>query len=565
MFLLVHVWPIGRRSRDYLLVAATVLCLGACGSTSATSTGPSPIKCLVTLTGPDSSLAPSASAATITISTTPECAWTALADASWVARLDPSSGQGSGTVQVAVAANPSAVARQTDIVVNGARARIQQEPAPCTYVLSASSATVDASGGSHQVNVSTSAGCAWTAASATTWISMAVGSSGVGSGAVEFRVQASDGSTRTGNVTIAGQSFTFTQNGADVSGAGGSAPAPGCMYILNSLTQIVPAAGGGGSLSLKTPCAWSAAASASWITIQSPTVGTGSATVVFSVATNSGAARHGTITIGSAAVSVDQAAAPNCAFTVNPLTAPVASAATSSQSLTVTTTTGCTWTSSSNASWITVTTGAGGSASGTVKFDVGANAGAARSGTLTVAGQTVTVSQVSSCSYALNSTTLSIGPTGGSGPSVTVSAAPGCPWTTVSGTPWLTITSGASGSGNGTVHFTAAQNTGVSRSGSLSIAGQTVTVNQGSGCVYAVTVVPTSFKDEGGSALGTVTTALGCPWTSSSGSKWIVVQSGATESGPGTVTLQIQPNPGGSRTGKATIAGDSLDIKQSKN
>ena len=123
----------------------------------------------------------------------------------------------------------------------------------------------------------------------------------------------------------------------------------------------------------------------------------------------------------------------------------------------------------------------------------------------------------------------------------------------------------ASGSGNGTVDFTASQNTGDARSGSLSIAGQTVTVNQASGCDYAVVLVPTSFRDEGGTALGTVTTAPGCSWTSSSGSSWIVVQSGATGSGPGTATLQIQVNPGGKRDGTVTIAGHSFAISQSKN
>jgi len=184
---------------------------------------------------------------------------------------------------------------------------------------------------------------------------------------------------------------------------------------------------------------------------------------------------------------------------------------------------------------------------------------------LTVAGQPVTVSQASGCSYAVNVTTVSIGDRGGSGPAVKVSTASGCAWTAASGTTWLTITSGASGSGNGTVDFTASQNTSDARSGSLSIAGQTVTVNQASGCVYAVALVPTSFRDEGGTALGTVTTAPGCSWTSSSGSSWIVVQSGATGSGPGAATLQIQVNPGGSRNGTVTIAGRSFDIKQSKN
>ena len=58
----------------------------------------------------------------------------------------------------------------------------------------------------------------------------------------------------------------------------------------------------------------------------------------------------------------------------------------------------------------------------------------------------------------------------------------GCAWTAVSNTTnptWLTITSGASGSGNGSVTFTVAANTGAQRMGTLTIAGQTFTVTQG--------------------------------------------------------------------------------------
>ena len=647
MSLLAHLSGIGGRTLRSSLIVATVVLVAACGSTSVTSTGPSPVKCLVTLTSPDAPLVSSASVGTITVSTTPECAWTATSDASWVARLDPSSGQGSGTVQVGVAANSAAVARQADIVVNGAHARIQQEPAPCVYVLSAYSATLDASGGSYHVNVSSPAGCTWTASSGTTWISVAAGASGSGAGEVEFRVQANAGGARTANVTIAGQSFSFVQNGSGAPPTGGSPPPSACTYTLSSLAQSIPAAGGSGSLTLTTSCAWSVTSDATWITIQSPASGMGNATIAFSVAGNSGAGRHGTITIGTATVSIDQAAATNCvatvtpmtvtapvggstgtsisvsvaaacswtatitaswititggasgtgsgnvvfrttandgdsrsgtiqvagktvtvtqpaacSFVVNPLTVPVGSAAVTGQSLTITTATGCAWTAASNASWITVTSGASGNGSGTVRFDIGANNGAPRTGTLTAAGQTVTVSQ-SSCSYTLSQGTVSIGAAAGAGPAITVSAPAGCGWTASSGTNWLTITSGASGSGNGTVNFSASQNNGPPRSGSLSIAGQTVTVNQASGCLYTVTVVPTSLRDEGGTAIGTVTTVSGCSWTASSASDWIVVQSGANGSGSGTVTLQIQANPGAKRTGTVTIAGQSFDIQQS--
>ena len=51
-------------------------------------------------------------------------------------------------------------------------------------------------------------------------------------------------------------------------------------------------------------------------------------------------------------------------------------------------------------------------------------------------------------------------------------------WTAFSSVPWITVTSGTSGTGNGTVNYSVAANAGLPRPGTLSIAGQTFTVNQ---------------------------------------------------------------------------------------
>ena len=70
-----------------------------------------------------------------------------------------------------------------------------------------------------------------------------------------------------------------------------------------------------------------------------------------------------------------------------------------------------------------------------------------------------------------------------------MTAPAGCAWTGVSNnTSWLTVTSGASGSGNGTVAFSAAANPNTSaRTGTLTIAGQTFSVTQAAAsCTYAI-------------------------------------------------------------------------------
>ena len=54
------------------------------------------------------------------------------------------------------------------------------------------------------------------------------------------------------------------------------------------------------------------------------------------------------------------------------------------------------------------------------------------------------------CSYSVSPSSLSFGASGGSG-SVTVTAAAQCTWTASSDRGWMSITSGASGAGNGVV------------------------------------------------------------------------------------------------------------------
>ena len=63
------------------------------------------------------------------------------------------------------------------------------------------------------------------------------------------------------------------------------------------------------------------------------------------------------------------------------------------QTVKVTTISGCTWTATSNASWLTITSGASGTGSGDVTYSVAANSGGVRTGTLTIADQTLTVTQ----------------------------------------------------------------------------------------------------------------------------------------------------------------------------
>jgi hypothetical protein len=83
----------------------------------------------------------------------------------------------------------------------------------------------------------------------------------------------------------------------------------------------------------------------------------------------------------------------------------------------------------------------------------------------------------STCSYSISPTGQSFSVSGGSD-TVNVTAPSGCLWTAASNANWIIITSGTSGSGNGSVNYTVSPNTGPDRMGTLNIGGRTFTVSQ---------------------------------------------------------------------------------------
>jgi beta-propeller repeat-containing protein/BACON domain-containing protein len=97
------------------------------------------------------------------------------------------------------------------------------------------------------------------------------------------------------------------------------------------------------------------------------------------------------------------------------------------------------------------------------------------------------ITETSGCNYAISPTSASFDSSGGNG-SVAVIAPPNCDWTAVSNDSWITITSGESGTGNGVVEYSVADNSdSQQRIGTMLIATKTFTVIQSggsSGCLF---------------------------------------------------------------------------------
>ncbi len=424
-------------------------------------------------------------------------------------------------------------------------------PTPCTYTLDPSSQAIAAPGGNGSIAVTSGAGCAWTATTAANWITITAGT-GEGTGTVLFSAAANNGAARSATIQIGTNSATITQ------------AAVSCTYSIAPTSQSVPAAGGTGSVTVTagSSCAWSATKDASWISITSGASGTGNGTVQFSVTPNTGPARSATLTIAGKTFSVNQAAAA-CSLSIAPPRQTVPASG-GSGTITVTAAAGCTWTAVNYADWLTFTSPSSGSGNGSIAFSAGVNTGAARTGTISIAGQTFTVMQeAAGCSYSISPSSQNVGAVGGTG-SVAVSAAGGCEWRAASNVAWILVTPGASGTGNGTVAFVVLPNIGAARSGTLTIAGQTFTVTQESlVCTFSVTPTAVTFDEDRNDGTITVTAGSGCSWTATANADWLEIRSGSSGSGNGTVSFRAKKNESdAARTGTLTIAGQTVTIMQ---
>jgi hypothetical protein len=83
----------------------------------------------------------------------------------------------------------------------------------------------------------------------------------------------------------------------------------------------------------------------------------------------------------------------------------------------------------------------------------------------------------STCSFTISPASQTIS-SGGGGGSVGVTASAGCQWAASSNDSWITVTSGTSGSSNGTVSYSVTANSGTKRADSITVAGKNFYVIQ---------------------------------------------------------------------------------------
>jgi len=342
-----------------------------------------------------------------------------------------------------------------------------------------------------------------------------------------------------------------------------------CSLQVTADGAPFPAGGGSGTIHVTAnrECQWAAKTDSAWVTMTQPSDGQGDGSVRFSVAANGDPnSRSASLAVNDQHLDIGQAGTP-CTLGVSTnhesvdraggdVTIDVHSSATS-----------CAWTAASNVSWMAITSGRDGRGAGTVTVHVDALNGPSRSGTITVAGQSVQIDQGTGivtgpgCTYGVATATLHVDGSGGD-QQIAVTAPTGCSWTAESRSPWITLTSGATGSGSGAAKFHIASSDGPERSGVVVVANYAITVVQSLACTYSIAPSNIAIGAQATSSTVQIQTGAGCAWTASSGVPWINIGDAANENGPGPVQVSASANDGPARTGTITIAGHSFTVTQ---
>jgi len=512
-----------------------------------------------TTSSPTLSVTPPNQNVTIAAGTTPytvtsNSAWTATSNSAWCT-VTPS-GTGNGTITATYTANVGTLSRVANITVTvtgltPVTVTVTQDGTASTITVTPANQNVTAPAGTTPFTVTT--GASWTATSNFAWCT--VTPSGTGNGTITATYTTNGGaSSRVANITVTATGLTpvivtVTQ--------AGTAP----TLTVTPPNQNVTSPAGTAPFVVTTASNWTATSDAAWCTVTAS--GTGNGTLTATYTTNSGASRVANITVtvtGLTPVVVTLTQASGLSLTVTPPNQNVTTAA-GTTPFTVTTT--AAWTAVSDAvSWCTVTPS--GTGNGTLTATYLQNTAV----TSRVANITVTVTGLTSVvvtvTQAAATPILSVTPsnqnvTAPAG-STNFSVTSNTTWSVSSDATWCTVP--ASGSGNGSLTATYAQNTAVSsRVANLTfiVSGLPpvqVTVTQ-AGASPSLMVTPAYQNVDAVATSTNFTVTSNVAWTAVSDAAWCTVTSSG--SGNGTIVATATANPNvDNRTANITVTASGV-------
>jgi hypothetical protein len=263
----------------------------------------------------------------------------------------------------------------------------QAATSACTYTVVPAATAVPSAGATVGVALTTGSTCGWTASSSASWLTVSA-ASGTGTAALTYTATPNTATTqRSATLTVAGQPFTITQ-------AAAAAP---CTYSVVPAATAVPDAGATVDVALTTgsTCGWIASSDASWLTVSAAS-GTGTAAFTYTATPNTATTqRSATLTVAGQGFTITQAAMPtSCTYTLAATSYTWGPGSGETVDI-MTTGSGCAWTALSSTSWLMIKSPKSGTGSGSIViWRPKNNTKRQRKGTLMIAGQAVTITQL---------------------------------------------------------------------------------------------------------------------------------------------------------------------------
>lgn len=486
--------------------------------------------------------------------------WTATVSDSWI-HLENTEYRDAGyPVPYSVDANSGVESRTGCIYVSGNTHTITQEGIGAR--LSEESAEFARAGGTGSVTVYAPSGNSWHARSNVDWISV---DSSVGSGtsSISFRVAAyNEISTRSGTLTIAGCVFIVRQVGRLMALTTDSVSTD---YFAETIKLRVNAL---------ADTEWAVVPNVDWIEVVNAGQGVGGDAIAVHVVENASYQRRvGTVSVGSETLTVTQFGRTSLVFRLDKSEFNSGADGATGERVSVTATQDLGWSAGANVDWIEFYSGySSGSGNGSIAYKVLPNPSlSARSATITavavdssVAAKRIDVSQ----DAAVATLTMDGYDFEASGETVVVGVAAGSivEWTVVNTNNWLTI-SGQPAAGPGELQITASVNSTVyPRSGVVRIADHSFVVSQkgrGVSVDYEAKLFDTDGKTRGsdGENVISVTAESDVAWIAeASDPTWIIVYSGNSGTGNGTVKYIVAPYVGDGTIRRGTIRIGDKDV-----
>lgn len=288
-----------------------------------------------------------------TISTIGTGAWTATTEDDWI-QIVKASGSAGEACTYLVKLNSNADTRTGYITINGSVFTVTQRG--CDVSLSPISASFDRNGGNGTITAQVDAGVHWTAAPSDAWIGVNP-IAGNGPTVISFTVSPFDAvGSRYGTIRIGSESFAISQAGVDVTLSPASTNVTKDVGIV--AVQVIAL----------SESHWTVAPNASWISVLDGGNGFGGSQITLAVAANpSYAKRTGTVSIGSATLTILQDGTDDLSFKILPEEAE-ASPTGAFGNVAVYATPDATWTAESMDDWIRVTSGDSGAGNGNLKY-----------------------------------------------------------------------------------------------------------------------------------------------------------------------------------------------------